>query len=147
VEVIRLSGKPFSQQRAPWDTKLNTQNSDHLIGLRRQPPDLRDRIDTRVERMFEGGLVGETKSLLSRGLARNRTASQALGYKQVIEHLHGARSLAETIELVKTRTRQFAKRQMTWFQKQLSLEWIELTASDAPDAVATKVAALVRASN
>ena len=54
-------------------------------------------------------------------------ALQALGYRQVIEHLRGERSLAETIELVKLRTRQFAKRQMTWFRRQMQLEWMELS--------------------
>jgi tRNA dimethylallyltransferase len=51
---------------------------------------------------------------------------QAIGYRQVVEHLRGERSLPETIELVKIRTRQFAKRQLTWFRAQKNLEWVEL---------------------
>jgi tRNA dimethylallyltransferase len=51
---------------------------------------------------------------------------QALGYRQVIEHLRGRRTLAETMELVKIRTRQFAKRQLTWFRRQMRLDWISL---------------------
>ena len=51
---------------------------------------------------------------------------QAIGYRQVVEHLRGERNLAETIELVKVRTRQFAKRQLTWFRAQKNLEWIQL---------------------
>jgi tRNA dimethylallyltransferase len=66
---------------------------------------------------------------------------QALGYRQVVEHLQGRRSLAETIELVKIRTRQFAKRQMTWFKRQMNLEWLELKPGDAPDAAAALVKA------
>jgi tRNA dimethylallyltransferase len=49
---------------------------------------------------------------------------QAIGYRQVVEHLHGERSLAQTIELIKIKTRQFAKRQMTWFRRQMNLNWI-----------------------
>jgi len=49
---------------------------------------------------------------------------QALGYRQVVDYLNGERSLAETVELVKVRTRQFAKRQLTWFRRQMELEWI-----------------------
>jgi tRNA dimethylallyltransferase len=64
--------------------------------------------------------------LLDLGLAENRTAMQALGYRQVVEHLQGLRTLAETMALVKSKTRQFAKRQMTWFRRQLPLEWIVL---------------------
>ena len=70
--------------------------------------------------MFRRGLVAETEQLLKRGLAENKTAMQALGYRQVVEHLQGERSLEETIALVKIRTRQFAKRQMTWFRRQLN---------------------------
>ena len=72
------------------------------------------------------GLVEETRELLKHGLEQNKTAMQAIGYRQVVEHLRGERSLAETIELVKIRTRQFAKRQLTWFRAQTNLEWIEL---------------------
>ena len=76
--------------------------------------------------MFADGLVDETRRLLKHGLEQNKTAMQAIGYRQVVEHLRGERSLPETIELVKIKTRQFAKRQMTWFRRQLDLEWIEL---------------------
>jgi tRNA dimethylallyltransferase len=76
--------------------------------------------------MFARGLVHETRDLLARGLEQNKTAMQAIGYRQVVEHLRGERNLIETIELVKSRTRQFAKRQLTWFRRQLDPEWIEL---------------------
>jgi len=76
--------------------------------------------------MFASGLVAETGALLQRGLAKNPTALQALGYRQVVEHLRGERSLAETIELAKIRTRQYAKRQLTWFRRQMKLDWITL---------------------
>ena len=76
--------------------------------------------------MFARGLVEETRRLLDHGLAQNKTAMQAIGYRQVVEHLRGERSLPETIELVKSKTRQFAKRQMTWFRKHASAQWIEL---------------------
>ena len=90
--------------------------------MQRETSDLQARIDARVERMFQRGLVAEVAGLLQEGLAGNRTALQALGYRQVVEHLRGERSLAETFELVKVRTRQFAKRQMTWFRRQARME-------------------------
>ena len=62
----------------------------------------------RVDAMFQKGLVAETERMLAKGLGENRTARQALGYRQVIEHLAGERSLDQTVELVKIRTRQFA---------------------------------------
>jgi tRNA dimethylallyltransferase len=76
--------------------------------------------------MFRDGLVNETRELLKQGLAENKFAMQAIGYRQVVEHLRGERNLTETIELVKIRTRQFAKRQLTWFRRHANCEWIEL---------------------
>ena len=67
--------------------------------------------------MFQRGLVEETRELLKHGLAENRTAMQAIGYRQVVEHLRGELTLPKTIELVKSKTRQFAKRQLTWFRR------------------------------
>ena len=92
--------------------------------------------------MFRRGWVAETEQLLKRGLAQNQTAMQALGYRQIVEHLRGERSLPETIELVKVRTRQFAKRQMTWFRRQLQLTWINLEPQSSAEAVVETIAAL-----
>src|SRR2546428_58731 len=72
----------------------------------------------RVGAMFDLGLVPETEKLLTRGLGQNRRAMQARGYRQAVEYLRGQRSLADTVALVKLRTRQFAKRQLTWFRRQ-----------------------------
>jgi tRNA dimethylallyltransferase len=80
--------------------------------------------------MFSRGLVEETRHLLKHGLAENKTALQAIGYRQVVEHLRGERGLAETIELVKSRTRQFAKRQLTWFRRHGNCRWVELPAGE-----------------
>jgi tRNA dimethylallyltransferase len=165
VEVIRLTGKPFSPQRARWgETPDGSENfgvrrhvgaleggdvSPHsTVGSRgrsphqikfycftRRPADLHARINARVDAMFAQGLVDETRELLKRGLEQNKTAMQAIGYRQVAEHLRGERSLAETIELVKIRTRQFAKRQLTWFRAQKGLEWIELQPDQSADSI------------
>jgi tRNA dimethylallyltransferase len=149
LEVIRLTGKPFSQQRANWrPSSLGrtatevTAKSHVFIGLTRSSADLQQRINMRVEKMFEQGLVAETEDLLKRGLAENRTAMQALGYRQVVEHLRGMRSLPETVELVKIRSRQFAKRQMTWFKKYGTWKWINPGTQDCP-AVALEIIAQV----
>ena len=127
IEVIRLTGQPFSSLRAQWQSSpLAPRPSPRFFGLTRSSADLRQRIDARVENMFRKGWVAETEALLRRGLAENKIALQALGYRQIVEHLRGERSLPETVELVKIRTRQYAKRQMTWFRRQLQLTWINL---------------------
>jgi len=134
LEVIRLTGKPFSAQRANWEDKsCNPQPATHSFALIRSPADLYGRIDQRVDKMFGDGLVAETERLLERGLNGNRTAMQALGYRQVIEYLRGVRSLPETIELVKKRTRQFAKRQMTWFRGRMDLTWVAIEPAESAE--------------
>jgi tRNA dimethylallyltransferase len=150
VEVIRLTGKPFSKQRAEWnvlpkstsealDENVPTKCRNHVFCFTRHPDDLRARINARVDAMFVRGLVDETRELLKRGLAENKTAMQAIGYRQVVEHLRGERSLPETIELVKIRTRQFAKRQLTWFRAQRNSEWIELKPDESLEKCAQKI--------
>ena len=143
IEVIRLTGQPFSTQRAAWQpSTLPPRPSPLQFGLARSPADLQRRIDARVDGMFRRGWVVETEHLLNRGLAQNRIAMQALGYRQIAEHLGGERLLRETIELVKLRTRQFAKKQMTWFRRQLQLTWINLEPQGSAEAVVNTIAGL-----
>ena len=145
IEVIRLTGKPFSAQRADWSQAPHF--ASHTVvrfGFSRAALDLRERIDARVDAMFGEGWVAETEALIRRGLAQNRTAMQALGYRQIVEHLRGERPLAETIELVKMRTRQFAKRQMTWFKRQLQLTWIHLESQSRAEEIVTRLSGLHR---
>lgn len=142
VEVVRLTGRPFSQQRAAWPERAPAL-AGRSFGLLRDRDALRRRIDARVDAMFSGGLIDETRALLTQGLGDNRTAMQAIGYRQVVDHLRGERSRLETIDLVKTKTRQFAKRQLTWFRGQLDLEWIEIGSGGSVDDTAGRIADVV----
>ncbi len=143
LEIIRLTGKPFSIQRANW---LPTKRNDTVLSfaLSRSSAELRQRIDSRVDEMFQRGLVAETQELLKRGLAGNPTAMQALGYRQVVEYLRDEHSLPETVELVKTRTRQFAKRQMTWFRHQLPLTWLDIDPADTVNSITERILVMWR---
>jgi len=136
VEVIRLTGRPFWEQRAAWTA--GGAPTPFAYGLFRSVEAMSERIRRRVDRMFAEGLVEETRGLLGQGLGGNPAAMQALGYRQVVEHLRGERDAPATVELVKIRTGQFAKRQRTWFRKQMSLEWID---ADAPPEALAKVLA------
>jgi len=89
-----------------------------------------------LRKCFETAWWPRQKRCSSGGLAENKTAMQALGYRQVMEYLRGERSLAETVELVKTRTRQFAKRQTTWFRRQMKLNWIDVRTEKTAELVA-----------
>jgi tRNA dimethylallyltransferase len=159
VEVIRLTGKPFSAQRARWGetpgepfladaqpgSRGRSPHQDKIYCFTRQPADLHARINARVDEMFRRGLMDETRELLKRGLEQNQTAMQAIGYRQVVEHLRGERNLVETIELVKIRTRQFAKRQLTWFRRQLDPDWIELKPDESLETVVADLQSRTRA--
>lgn len=138
VEVIRLTGKPFSLVRSAWPDRAPAL-AGRSFGLARSRVELVRRIDRRVDAMFAAGLVEEVRRLREAGLESNRTAMQAIGYRQVVEHLRGERGYRDTVELVKVRTRQFAKRQMTWFRGQLDLEWLEVAPDEPPAATAKRI--------
>jgi tRNA dimethylallyltransferase len=139
VEVMRITGKPFSEMKSDW---RGANQKGVWLGLRRTREDLNHRIDERVDIMFKQGLMQETKTLLEQGLERNRTAMQALGYRQVVGLLKGEYDLDHTINLVKQKTRQFAKRQMTWFERQLSLQWVDVTPDEPPNIIFNRVLSL-----
>lgn len=135
VEVIRQTRNPYSAQRASWKKKA----AGRWFGLTRERSDLARLINLRVDSMFASGLVEETVELLKSGLEENRTAMQAIGYRQVVEHLRGERDLQTTISLVKQKTRQYAKRQGTWFRNQLELDWIDAGEAAAPEEMAAEI--------
>jgi tRNA dimethylallyltransferase len=120
LEVFEVSGRPLSSQQTQWSSgagvKLPAKEDFLVLWLNILRPELYQRIDARVVEMFELGLVDEVRRLCSMPRGLSREAGQALGYKEVILHLEGKATLAETITAVQTRTRQFAKRQITWFR-------------------------------
>lgn len=123
LEIIRQTRQPAFVQRRQWEAKASL---PPLVVLFRPTASLRKRIHQRVEAMFQAGLVEETKALLKRGIQENPVASRALGYRQVLRHLKNQSSLSESIALVKTKTWQFARRQLTWFRKQKHTIWLDL---------------------
>jgi tRNA dimethylallyltransferase len=135
LEVCLATGKPFSE----WQKEATSGGiaPGILLGIRRSREDLKARIDRRVDAMFAAGLVAETERLKAGGLSRS--ASQALGTKEVLEYLEGRSDLPATVALVKLRTRQFAKRQMTWFRRFRELRWIDVGQEEAAEAVAERL--------
>jgi tRNA dimethylallyltransferase len=113
-------------QQSRWLDK--SESTEKLYLLNRAAIDLHERINMRVEEMFRRGLVEETRELLKHDLTENRNAMQSIGYRQVVEHLRGD-------ELVKIRTRQFAKRQLTWFRRHGNCQWIELKPEESAEIV------------
>jgi tRNA dimethylallyltransferase len=124
LEVCLGSGRPFSSFGPGLDTYPNVPYMQ--FGLRWARPLLTARIETRVHRMVDAGLVDEVTHLVSTFPDLSRTARQALGYKELIEHLEGRVSLDEAIATVVLRTRQFAVRQERWFRRDPRIRWLEI---------------------
>ena len=127
LEVIELTGRAFSAQLPDYQ---EIEPTIHL-GLSMDRPVLHERIAARVELMWDHGWVDEVRSLLEVGLADGRTASRAIGYAQIRRHLDGELSAAEAKEETIVRTRQFARRQDTWFRRDPRIHWIDGSAADA----------------
>ena len=124
LEVYRSTGKTISEHNR--ETKLLPPRYHALtIGLNfRERAHLWERIDRRVDQMAADGLEEEVRRLLSSGLPRTCTAMQAIGYKEFTAALDGEMSWEEALELVKLRTRQYAKRQLTWFRRSPDTHWL-----------------------
>lgn len=85
-----------------------------------------DRINKRVDKMIDQGLVGEVKSLMDKGLDKSYVSMHGLGYKEIIDHLEGNITLEEAVYIIKRDTRHFAKRQLTWFKREKEVTFINI---------------------
>jgi tRNA dimethylallyltransferase len=126
LEVIEGCGRPFSSFGPGFDSYPQTDVAQ--VGLRWPRDVLARRIESRVRSMIAAGWVEEVRSLLDgpRSVSLSRTAAQALGYKEIIDHLHGHLSLEATIEEIVLRTRQFAVRQERWFRRDPRIRWFDI---------------------
>lgn len=140
LEVKRLTGRPISELQTQWESRAGEPPDGKILGVRRAKEDLHHRINRRAERMFGEGLVEEVRRLAAdpRGFARG--PRQAVGYKEVLEHLAGRATVEEALVAVKKRTRHFAKHQMTWFKRFAGVRWIEAGEGEDPGAFARRAA-------
>ncbi len=123
LEVIEITGKPFT-------ANLPRENSTRYpkalqFGLEMDRDQLDLRVDLRVDRMFERGLIDEVDALIKQGILEARTARAALGYAQVIAMRAGDISEGDAITLTKLATRQYIRRQETWFRRDQRITWLE----------------------
>ena len=138
LEVIELTGRPFSAQLPDYQ---EVESTIHL-GLSMDRAILHERIATRVHLMWEHGWVDEVIRLLDAGLAEGKTASRAIGYAQIQRHLAGELTAAEAKEETTIRTRQFARRQDTWFRRDPRIHWIDGSSADPEQNLAAALVAL-----
>ncbi len=121
LEVYEITGKPISH----WHGEASKKRAMALTfqGIDMERGELLYRIEARCRTMIEEGMIEETEALLKKGIPENCPALTGLGYPRIIEFLKGKMSKEETLQLLIQDTRQYAKRQMTWFRHQLPVEW------------------------
>jgi tRNA dimethylallyltransferase len=141
LEVHELTGTPISDLQQQWSTQAS---GDWLaIGLRREKEAESKRINLRVKRMIEQGLLEEVKSLLAEPTPLSRQARVAIGYAEMIDHLEGKLSFDEAIEKIKINTRQLAKAQRTWFKTFRNVNWINIPEDATEDTIFKQVLGLL----
>ncbi|TWT88596.1 IPP transferase [Pseudobythopirellula maris] len=138
LEVYRVTGQPISHQQEEFEEGRPAE-ACRVFVLQRPREEQHGRIEARVEEMIAEGLVDEVRALTADGNELGRTASQAVGYQEVIEHLAGDSDLPTTIERIKTRTRRFAKRQGAWFRGLSECRFVDLEPEEAPETIAGRI--------
>lgn len=125
LEVYEITHTPISQYQTQSGRRPH--KGDYvIIGINRERESIYERINNRVDWMFKNGLVDETKGLLKKYGRLSKAASQALGYKEVMEYLDNRIVFEEAVELVKQKTRNFAKHQLTWFKRFPEIKWVSV---------------------
>ena len=122
LEVIEITGKPFTAN-LPREDSSRFPNALQF-GLVMDREHLRDRIDLRVDRMWQEGFVAEVDQLITEGIRRGTTAQRALGYAQILAMREGKLSEDEAKEETKRASRQYARRQETWFSRDRRIQWV-----------------------
>jgi len=125
MEVYELTGKPISSFQRQFGVE-STLGNWTIIGLRRPKAVESSRINSRIKRMIDQGLVDEVKSLLAEDEPLSKQASCAIGYAEIINHLKGRATLDEAVERIKINTRRFAKSQRTWFKTFTEVNWLDI---------------------
>ena len=141
LEVFELTGKPITSFQQQFGSE-NMLDNWKVIGLRRQKTDASSRINKRVRRMIDEGLVDEVKSLLAEAKPLSVQARCAIGYAEIIDHLNDKLSLTEAIEKIKINTRRFAKSQRTWFKTFKEVNRLDIAEDESPENILKRTLAV-----
>lgn len=150
LEVFYATGRPIAELQTQWKVERASSPLTSKTGngqdarstafcLNRDREDLYRRIEQRIDEQIAAGWVDEVRTLLARGLEKNATAMQAAGYRELSEHVAGKLSLDEAVALIKTRTRQLARRQLTWFRREPGLIWVDVKRDESPTETAGRI--------
>ena len=134
LEVYQITGRPISSFQRQFNAEKPRGNWT-IIGLRRDKAQENRRINSRVKRMVESGLVEEVRNLLAEQEPLSKQARCAIGYAEIIKYLAGKLSLEDAVEQTKKNTRQLAKSQRTWFKTFTDVSWIGIAEDETPERV------------
>ncbi len=137
LEVYYLSGRPISSHQR--ETLYFPLPQTVMVGLRMERKALYQLINRRVDAMMEEGLLGEVEGLLEKGYDEDLPSMEGLGYRQIIGYLKGKYSREEAVQLMKRDTRRFAKHQLSWFNKDSRIIWLEREKFPTPGEVSQKI--------
>ncbi|MRS12410.1 MAG: tRNA (adenosine(37)-N6)-dimethylallyltransferase MiaA [Actinobacteria bacterium] len=129
------SGVSYATQAAGFSSRRFHYPGARLVGIEMARDELYARIDARVREMIREGLVSEVEALLAQGYRGALTASQAIGYKEIVRVIDGYESLDSATESIQQASRRYAKRQLTWFRADPRIEWLDVTGLSAPEAL------------
>ena len=132
LEYHYLTGQKFSEHNAEQKEKETPYDAAVII-LNMDREKLYERIELRIDIMMEQGLLEEVKGLLDKGYTPDLVSMQGIGYKEFVPYFNGECSLEEAVTQLKTNTRRFAKRQLTWFRRQIDGLWVDLTTVSGED--------------
>jgi tRNA dimethylallyltransferase len=137
LEIYHQTGQPASY----WHTKPSPASlyEYKIYGLNCPREQLYERINRRVERMFEAGLLEEVKHLLDMGYKKEMNSMQSLGYRHILAYLRGDYDLKQALSLMKRDTRRYAKRQLTWFRRDSRIFWFDLSLETAIEEIIDKI--------
>ncbi|MCL1964364.1 MAG: tRNA (adenosine(37)-N6)-dimethylallyltransferase MiaA [Firmicutes bacterium] len=142
LEVYALTGEPLSARQTDWEAEPE---QDFIIFALNWPREaLYQRINARVDRMMQAGLVEEVRALLTEGVPRDSQAMQAIGYKEIVAMLDGVCTREDAVEAIKRNSRRYAKRQLTWFRRDPSARWVDLAAYEDASAMHEDLIARIR---
>ncbi|MBS3821117.1 MAG: tRNA (adenosine(37)-N6)-dimethylallyltransferase MiaA [Planctomycetes bacterium] len=139
LEVHKMTGRAISELQQQWESQAGPRDDIRLIGLRRNKADQSRRINARVKRMVDMGLLDEVRGLLAEPAGLSDQAAQAVGYAEIIDHLAGRCSFEKAVEQIKINTRRLAKKQRTWMRRWPEVTWLDLAGDEATDAIADRI--------
>ncbi len=138
LEVFYLKDRKLSDYQREHAFQEKT-HAFHLVFLARNRAELYARIDRRVDMMIDAGLEAEVRELVDRGFSPDMPSMLGLGYKHFVDHFRGATTREEAISLLKRDTRRFAKRQFTWFRREPSAVWVDITGLEGAREIAAQI--------